>query len=118
MQGKKKQISWYIFSDFLFAIIGCVLFSFYLQPKITGRQADLNLLNCLAITFTWLLIFGLSGTYQKSLYEKSRLNEITETFIHTAIGSLIIIVFEFWHDTSFFALFLFFFSYTFHAFCH
>lgn len=109
MQGKKKQISWYILSDFLFAIAGCLLFSFYLPRITTERHTTSDLLVCFITACYWLLIFGLAGTYQKSLYEKSRLNEITETFIQTAIGSLIITSFSFWGNPDFFSLFITFF---------
>ncbi len=105
MQGKKKQISWYIFSDFLFAIAGSVLFFYRLLPIITVEPINVDPINCLGIACIWLLVFGLSGSYQKSLYEKSRLNEITETFIQTIIGSLIIIVFYFWRHPDFFIFF-------------
>jgi polysaccharide biosynthesis protein PslA len=109
MQGKKKQISWYILSDFLFAIAGCLLFSFYLPRVTTERYAASDPLACFITACYWLLVFGLAGTYQKSLYEKSRLNEITETFIQTAIGSLIVTSFSFWGHPDFFFLFIIFF---------
>ena len=109
MQGKKKQISWYIFSDFVFAIAGYLLFFYYLLPRITVQPFQTDVANWWGITFIWLLIFGLSGSYQKSLYEKSRLNEITETFIQTAIGSLLIIMFGFWGHSDLFPLYMSFF---------
>lgn len=109
MQGKKKQISWYIFSDFLFAFTGSVLFFYLLLPSITAEPTKANPIKYLSIACIWLLVFGLFGAYQKSLYEKSRLNEITETFIQTIIGSLIIIVFYFWRHSDFFIFFSVFF---------
>lgn len=109
MQGKKKQISWYILSDYLFAIAGCTLFFYYLLPIITERPIETDVLNCLGTACIWLLVFGLSGTYQQSLYEKSRLNEITETFIQSAIGSFLIIIFGFWRHPDFFTLYTIFF---------
>ncbi len=109
MQGKKKQISWYILSDFFFAIVGSLLFFYYLLPNITGQPTEADVLNCLGIACIWLVAFALSGTYQRSLYEKSRLNEITETFIQTAIGSLIITLFGYWGHPDFFIFFTFFF---------
>jgi exopolysaccharide biosynthesis polyprenyl glycosylphosphotransferase len=109
MQGKKKQISWYIFSDFLFAFAGSVLFFYLLLPALTAEPTKANPINYLSIACIWLLVFGLSGAYQKSLYEKSRLNEITETFIQTIIGSLIIIIFYFWRHRDFFIFFSVFF---------
>lgn len=110
MQGKKKQISWYIFSDFLFAFAGSVLFFYLLLPSITAEPTKANPIKYLSIACIWLLVFGLLGAYQKSLYEKSRLNEITETFIQTIIGSLIIIVFYFWRHPDFFIFFSVFFA--------
>lgn len=109
MQGKKKQISWYIFSDYFFAITGYLLFFYLLYPDATAWPFQATILGCLTTAFVWLLVFGLSGTYQKSLYEKSRLNEITETFIQTAIGSLSITLFFFGGYPDFFNLFIIFF---------
>lgn len=109
MQGKKKQTSWYILSDFVFANAGYLLFFFYFLPGTTALPEKTNILACIPVAFFWLLIFGLSGTYQKALYEKSRLNELTETFIQTVIGSFIIMVFSFWRHKDFFTLFTAFF---------
>lgn len=109
MQGKKKQISWYILSDFLFAIAGSIGCFYYLLPKFGFTQNQIELPVSIGIAFSWLLVFGLSGTYQKSLYEKSRLNEITETFMQSAIGSILICGLFFWRDPGLFSIFFIFF---------
>lgn len=109
MQGKKKQISWYILSDFLFAIAGSIGCFYYLLPKFGFTQNQIDLPVSIGIAFSWLLVFGLSGTYQKSLYEKSRLNEITETFMQSAIGSVLICGLVFWRDPDLFSIFFIFF---------
>lgn len=109
MQGKKKQISWYILSDFLFAIAGSISCFYYLLPKFGFTQNQIELPVSIGIAFSWLLVFGLSGTYQKSLYEKSRLNEITETFMQSAIGSILICGLFFWRDPDLFSIFFIFF---------
>ena len=109
MQGKKKQISWYILSDFLFAIAGSIGCFYYLLPKFGFTQNQIELPVSIGIAFSWLLVFGLSGTYQKSLYEKSRLNEITETFMQSAIGSVLICGLVFWRDPDLFSIFFIFF---------
>lgn len=109
MQGKKKQISWYILSDFLFAIAGSIGCFYYLLPKFGFTQNQIDLPVSIGIAFSWLLVFGLSGTYQKSLYEKSRLNEITETFMQSAIGSMLICGLIFWKHPDLFSLFFIFF---------
>jgi exopolysaccharide biosynthesis polyprenyl glycosylphosphotransferase len=38
----------------------------------------------------WIMLYALSGSYSLSLYGKSRLNELTNSFIVSLIGSLII----------------------------
>ncbi len=110
MQGKKKQISWYILSDFLFAIAGSIGSFYYLLPKFGFTQNQIDLPACIGIAFGWLVVFGLSGTYQKSLYEKSRLNEITETFMQSGIGSILICGLFFWRDPDLFSIFFIFFT--------
>lgn len=103
MQRRKKQISWYIFSDYLCIVVACLLLNEQLLYWITGIQPNIPLLTCfLWMPLYWLFIFGLFGSYQRSLYEKSRLNEITETFIHVSIGSLIASIVTYWNQPHFF----------------
>ena len=40
----------------------------------------------LIIPFLWLILYLLAGSYQKNLYERSRLNEFTNTVITSLIG--------------------------------
>ncbi len=53
------------------------------------------------IPFFWLILFLLTGSYRTSLYEKSRLNEFTATFITSLIGSLLIFFVLLIDDTRF-----------------
>lgn len=53
------------------------------------------------IPFFWLILFLLTGSYRTSLYEKSRLNEFTATFITSLVGCLIIFFALLIDDTRF-----------------
>lgn len=103
MQRRKKQISWYIFSDYLCIVGACLLLHDRLLLWATGVVSSIQPLSCLLwMPIYWLFIFGLMGSYQRPLYEKSRLNEITETFIHISIGSLVISIITYWNQQHFF----------------
>ena len=53
------------------------------------------------IPFFWLILFLLTGSYRTSLYEKSRLNELTATFITSLVGCLLIFFTLLIDDTRF-----------------
>ncbi len=92
MPNRKKNITWYLISDYIFSVITGLLFvHFYL-----GQSLDNNWLisiNCIAAG--WIVVFSFAGSYHQSLYEKSRLNELTATLIHSFLGSLIILLLPF-----------------------
>jgi polysaccharide biosynthesis protein PslA len=97
-QQKKLGIAWYVLSDLIAAGICWALF--YLLRKILLAQehstqiiiADKMFWWGLATTpIMWLTIFLLAGSYKQTLYEKSRLNEFTITFICSLVGTLIIL---------------------------
>lgn len=60
---------------------------FFTSVKI---QSNEWLKDFLLIPFYWILWYLLLGSYQKSLYQKSRLNELTDTIINTSLGVLVI----------------------------
>lgn len=102
MQRRNKQISWYVFSDYICIISACLLLNNILLPWITGIHSSSQLLTLLFwLPLYWIFLFGLMGSYQRSLYEKSRLNEITDTFIHILIGSLAIAIVFYWNQAYF-----------------
>ena len=96
--SKKIHIGWYIFSDYIAAIVTWVILYFTRrlllgEPVFTdNHMVYLNNRFWLGITLVpicWLMFYAMVGSYN-SLYKKSRLNEFTITFICTLIGSTII----------------------------
>src|SRR6476660_6914088 len=89
----KKHIHpfWYALADYLTAALAWMLFyfcrkkilheSFYPDPKFW--------LGSLLIPFGWIILYGLLGSYH-SMYRKSRLSELTTTFICTLIGCTVL----------------------------
>lgn len=67
------------------------------------------------IPLLWVILFLLTGAYQRPLYKKSRLNELTSTFIISLVGCLLIFFALVLNDhtktyTYFYSAFLTFFS--------
>src|ERR1051326_5537541 len=48
----------------------------------------------------WLVIYSVIGSYNDSVYKKSRLAELTTTFIEVFIGSIILLFVLFLNDKS------------------
>lgn len=90
------HIGWYVVADWLAATLAWGLF--YLLRRILLGEAT-SLLNqpfdttllygIVFIPFCWLTLYHLFGTY-KNLYNKSRLQELTQTFFSCILGTLII----------------------------
>ncbi len=96
--SKKLHITWYVFSDYLAAILTSVIFYFsrrllLSEPVVyNGNHILLNnrfWLGVSTIPVGWLIFYGMIGSYT-DLYKKSRLNEMTITFICTLIGCTIV----------------------------
>ena len=96
MQKRLQNSAIYAFSDYLFSIISWLVFKrlsvtnqvvFFASERI---QFNESLKNFLLIPMFWISWYLLLGSYQKSLYQKSRLNELTDTIINTSFGILII----------------------------
>lgn len=96
MQKKLGNSAIYAFSDYVLSIISWLIFKsialpiqfrFFYVLKIESNQLVIDFL---LIPIFWLLWYLLLGSYQKSLYQKSRLNELTDTIINTLLGILII----------------------------
>lgn len=110
MYSTNKKIAWwYILSDYLFTACSTYLFFTYVlkdTPIIPFEKRESLLYTIAIIPFSWLLFFAFVGSYQQSLYEKSRLNEMTATFIHVLLGSFIFCVTSSINTPDFFAYFL------------
>jgi exopolysaccharide biosynthesis polyprenyl glycosylphosphotransferase len=98
MQASKKiHIIWYILSDYVAALLTSIIFHFsrrilLSEPLFVNGHLLLTnrfWLGSSTIPIGWLLLYGLVGAYT-SLYKKSRLNEIANTFTLSLIGCTIV----------------------------
>ncbi len=101
MQHRRTNISLYIVSDFIFSLVALILFyliyptqnSFtldILNISIKGIETVLNF--CLVPAF-WISFYFITGSYNRSLYDKSRLSELTATLLHSLLGILLLYFF-------------------------
>ncbi|HEY4334436.1 MAG TPA: sugar transferase [Puia sp.] len=91
------SILWYIVGDYVAAMLSANIFHFsrrYLLSETIFVNHHVLLtqrfwLGAATIPVCWLILFTIAGAYHH-LYQKSRLNEITNTFISCLIGCTII----------------------------
>jgi exopolysaccharide biosynthesis polyprenyl glycosylphosphotransferase len=118
-QFKSLKTGWYIVSD---AIASAITWLFVAhQRKILLNEEPLTYAGlftddkffyksiALAIIF-WIALFAIAGSYNASIYKKSRLKELTVTFNECLFGSLILLFILFLNDneqhyTYFYAVF-------------
>jgi exopolysaccharide biosynthesis polyprenyl glycosylphosphotransferase len=94
---QKIHIIWYIFSDYIAAILAWIILYFtrrflLSEPIVVDHQLYLNnrfWSGLLIIPLGWLIFYGMVGSYH-SLYKKSRLNELTLTAICSLIGCTVL----------------------------
>jgi exopolysaccharide biosynthesis polyprenyl glycosylphosphotransferase len=94
---KKVHIGWYVFSDYLAAAIGWILFSIVRKELLResfyrGKHLDMNSRFLLAIgllPLIWVVFYFLVGSY-RTLYKKSRLNELSTAFFCSLTGCTVI----------------------------
>jgi polysaccharide biosynthesis protein PslA len=95
--SKKIHIIWYILSDYFAAVLAWIILYFTRrsllnEPIVINGLVYLNnrfWLGVFLIPIGWLIFYGMVGSYH-SLYKKSRLNEITVTFICSLIGCTVL----------------------------
>ena len=87
MSDRKKNITWYIISDYIFSVITLTLFANTIQSSEINNGLFLTILS---ISCGWILFYAFAGSYHRSLYEKSRLNELTSTLVFTFTGCLLL----------------------------
>ena len=95
MQRKLHTVSilWYILSDYTMALLSSIIFHFsrrILLSETIFNDHSLVLtqrfwLGTITIPLGWLALYTLMGSY-RNLYQKSRLNESTNTFIYSIVG--------------------------------
>ncbi len=90
-------VFWYILSDYLAALLSSNIFHFSRRALLSERifeNGHLLLTNrfwlgAATIPVGWLILFAMLGSY-RNLYQKSRLNELSNTFIYSIIGCTIV----------------------------
>ncbi|MEP6582658.1 MAG: sugar transferase [Ginsengibacter sp.] len=88
---KQIHIIIYVLSDFLASLVACVIF-FCLHKNSGNETVTFSItvfLDLLLISFGWLILYHLLGSY-KSIYYKSRLLELLSTFTITLVGCIVI----------------------------
>jgi exopolysaccharide biosynthesis polyprenyl glycosylphosphotransferase len=96
---KPLHIFWYGLSDYIASILAWTLFSLYRRVLLHEGGAEFQellyqnqffIVTLIAVPIAWIMLFTLSGSYAVSLYGKSRLSELTNSFVTVLIGSLVI----------------------------
>ena len=95
---KSLHINWYVFSDALASLVAWWLFAWVRRSLLHEAPAGFFQIpydayfrfTWVIIPFFWISLFLLTGSYGKSLYKKSRLNEFTSTFMVSLVGCLIL----------------------------
>lgn len=87
MRDRKRNISQYIVSDYLFSLVSWLVY-IYLVTETVPSAAALGRLSLASLG--WVAWYGLGGSYHRSLYEKSRLNEFTATVVLSFTGCLLL----------------------------
>lgn len=96
--NKKRQVFLYLFFDLLSAVISWTAFFLlrkgYIDTAFGNAQQEISLdenyfYGLGTIPLVWVFVYYLNG-YYKNIYKKSRLNELAQTFLITAFGSLVL----------------------------
>ncbi|MGC4036557.1 MAG: sugar transferase [Chitinophagaceae bacterium] len=96
---------WYAFMDFTTAAMAWTCFYFIRQlllkvpVGIASESSVLFWLTFFLIPFGWLILYSATGAYH-SLYKKSRLSELTNTFICSLAGCVILFVIFIFNDNG------------------
>jgi exopolysaccharide biosynthesis polyprenyl glycosylphosphotransferase len=103
MQNNFRNSTIYAVSDYIFSIISWIVFKRVALPihfnVANPFWGNSQIQEFLFIPLGWVFWYLLLGSYQTSLYQKSRLNELTDTIINTSFGILIIWMFNFQNNS-------------------
>ena len=89
MSDRKKNITRYIISDYIFSVIAWLIFTKIIRLLSINQHLFEQ---ALLFSASWVLFYAFAGSYHRSLYEKSRLNELTSTLVSTFIGTLVLFI--------------------------
>jgi polysaccharide biosynthesis protein PslA len=95
MPKKRKYSYQYALSDYLFSLVGFFIFTNLVLSPMGWPSNPFSFVSyanayLITIPFAWVLWYLLLGSYQISIYQKSRLNEFTDTLIHSFFGIFIL----------------------------
>ncbi|MEP7318304.1 MAG: sugar transferase, partial [Panacibacter sp.] len=103
------HISFYIISDIVASVIVWISLGLQRRYLLNEEPQTLSGLfthdgffiqSLIMVVIFWLSIYSVIGSYNKSLYKKSRLAELTVTFIESFIGSIILLFVLFLNDSE------------------
>lgn len=119
---KPLKIYWYIISDIIASTLAWWIFTWFRRNTLNEDHTSLFQMafdpffrsSVIVVPLIWKCFFLLAGFYQPTLYQRSRLNEFTSTFIVTLGGCILIFFSIILNDkapdyTYFYAAFLIFF---------
>ena len=87
MPNRKKRIAQYLISDYFFSAFAWLIFS---SPTHFSASYIAVFTTFGIVPAVWLSIYVFAGNYHNSLYEKSRLNELTSTLMSSFFGCLLL----------------------------
>ena len=101
MQARRRNISLYILSDFVFSLFVLIVYFLFYPEKTHSSFSFLNIniagidtiLSLILIPIYWICFYFITGSYNRSLYDKSRLSELTATLLHSMLGTLLLYFF-------------------------
>ncbi len=91
---KPINISWYVIADYFASAIVWIIFGNFFFETINSTSLFKSAFTI--VPLSWLLLYLLFGAYGLQIHKKSRLNEFTNTFICSCIGSFVIYLFFLW----------------------
>ncbi len=106
---KPLHIAWYVATDVIASVAVWIIIA--LQRKIMLQQGPYTLKGLftedyffkqslfLDVLF-WIILYSIAGSYNNSIYKKSRLTELTVTCIETMIGSVLLLFILFLNDSE------------------
>lgn len=98
MRNKKIQVAKYVIADFLAAMIAWIIFFIFRKVSIENDLFyDINKVfsdgnffkGVLFIPVFWLMLYFVQGFYQ-NIYQRSRLKDLSQTFVISILGVVII----------------------------
>lgn len=106
-QVKPMHTGWYVCSDAMASFISWTIVA-WIRKKMMGENnypiqslftTDYFFNTSLGLVLNfWLALYAVAGVYNTSFYKKSRLTELTHTFIQTLIGCLLMLFAIFLND--------------------